>query len=353
MNDWRRRSVLATVAAIPAGALASVAVADSSPQLEADWPSHRGSAGHARVVEDGHEFDGDALEAVWSAAHDGHVAVADGIVYTTTADAVVALDAADGALVWKNAHVEANTPSVDDERVFLTGTEVVALDRTDGTFRWRSDFGTDEAAAWQTVADDTVYVVINGSLYALEPDDGSLRWDVDLARASGSDVGDAFFPETAAADGMVYAATDGAVLAYDSETGDEIWRNDAAPGRDVTLHATAAAVAVTGSGEPGGRLYDPETGVVIDTIDAESPRELALGSELYVARTDRAYRGRSIGDAEIDWTVDVPDAAGPPVIAGDTVYVYGAVVSGDDRRLTALDDRNGTEKWSIAEGDVR
>ncbi|WP_226043056.1 GAF domain-containing protein [Natrinema sp. DC36] len=64
---------------------------DVNPGPNEDWPSHRGDTGHARYIPDGHEFDGEELEAAWSVAGAGAgtVAVADETVYTPTDDDVV------------------------------------------------------------------------------------------------------------------------------------------------------------------------------------------------------------------------------------------------------------------------
>lgn len=276
MSDWSRRSVLTTVAALSAGTVASAGAVggdrdeelpdpaiEATPNLDADWPSHRGGAGHARYVADGPEFDESGLEAEWSIDHHDEIAVADGIVYATIDDGVVALDAADGSLVWENPDVAATAPSVDGERVFLTGTEVVALDRSNGRVGWRTDFGTDEAAAWQTVAYGVVYVVVNETLYALEPEDGSVRWDVASIDEDGD--GSGFVAGTAAANGVVYAATERTMLAYDPDTGEEVWRHESdGPARGSRIHANTTAVVSVGGSDGDRRRYDARTGAVLE-----------------------------------------------------------------------------------------
>ncbi|MDG5821190.1 PQQ-binding-like beta-propeller repeat protein [Natronococcus sp. A-GB7] len=356
MSDWSRRSVLTAVAALPAGTVASAGAVggdrdealpdpdiEATPDLVGGWPSHRGDAGHARYVADGPVFEGGTLEANWSIDHHDEIAVADGTVYATIDDGVVALDAADGALVWENPDVAATAPSVDGERVFLTGTEVVALDRSNGRVRWRTDFGTDEAAAWQTVAYGGVYVVVNGVLYALEPEDGSVRWDVASIDEDGDESG--FVAGTAAANGVVYAATERTMLAYDPDTGEEVWRRESdGSARGPTIQGNATAVISAGGVDGDRRHYDAQTGAVLGTASGASG-EVAMGESVAVTRTDDAYRGRSLEDGETEWILEATTTHGRAAVAGETVY---AVVGDDDgRRLVALDERDGSERWSV------
>ncbi|ELY55420.1 pyrrolo-quinoline quinone [Natronococcus amylolyticus DSM 10524] len=365
MSDWSRRSVLTTVAALSAGTVASAGAVgvdqdeelpnpdfEATPNPDASWPSHHGGAGHARFVADGPEFEGGTLEAAWSIDHHDEIAVADGTVYATIDDGVVALDAADGALVWENPDVAATAPSVDGERVFLTGTEVVALDRSNGRVRWRTDFGTSEDATWQTVAYGGVYVVVNEVLYALEPEDGSVRWDVASIDENGD--GSGFVAGTAAANGVVYAATERTMVAYDPDAGEEVWRRESdGHGRGSTIQANATAVVSAGSSDGNWRRYDARTGSVLGTRASESEGEVALGESVAVTRTDDAYRGRSLEDDGTEWTLEADDTYGSAAVGGDTAYV---AIAGDgeegQRRLLALDSSDGGERWSVADDEV-
>jgi outer membrane protein assembly factor BamB len=364
MSDWSRRSVLTTVAALSAGTVASAGAVggdrdealpdpdiEATPDLDGGWPSHRGGAGHARYVADGPGFEDGTLEAEWSVDHHDEIAVADGTVYATIDDGVVALDAADGSLVWENPDVATTAPSVDGERVFLTGTEVVALDRSNGRVRWRTDFGTDEAAAWQTVAYGGVYVVVNETLYALEPEDGSVRWDVASIDEDGDESG--FVAGTAAANGVVYAATERTMLAYDPDTGEEVWRRESdGSARGPTIQANATAVVSAGGVDGDRRHYDAQTGAVLGTAPGASG-EVAMGESVVVSRTDDAYRGRPLEDEGSGWVLEAADTYGPAAVGGDTAYV--AVAADDDegeRRLLALDERDGSVRWSVADDEV-
>ncbi|WP_306057873.1 outer membrane protein assembly factor BamB family protein [Natronococcus wangiae] len=376
MPDWHRRSILATGAALSAGSvLASVGVGasesddgvdlpdpdlDSDPEPDEDWASYRGGPGHTGFVENGYDLDGESLEAAWSADHDGRVAVADGTVYTSNADGVVALDADDGSTVWENTDLDASDPVVADETVYLIGDEVVALDAEDGTVRWETDFEPEDPVSRHTVAYDAVYVVADGTLSALEAGDGSVRWEIDsvtFEHWDGEEQAYEFVRSPAAANGVVYAATEQTVLALEPETGAEVWRYDEGSYIDILqpIHANSTAVVVEWSTVEKA-VHDPYTGEMERLIPFETSHDLGLDEEIYATGDHHGFYGGSIEGDEYGWDVSVAYNAGQPVISGDTVYVYFGTASGEwgdyDEQLVALDKYDGTEKWTLSEADA-
>ncbi|ELY64726.1 outer membrane protein assembly factor BamB family protein [Natronococcus jeotgali] len=378
MEEWRRRSVLATGAALSIGTgLASVGAEasevdvdelpdpDRDPSPGEDWPSHRGGPGHARYIPDGHEFDGGELEAAWSlegaGTGAGSVAVADDTVYTSTDDGVLALDAADGTVRWENTDIEAGTPSVADESVYLSGTEVVALDRSDGTVRWESEFDPEEELVWQTVAYGGVYAVADGTLYALEADDGSVRWAKESITAAPHGDGEdeyEFVTAPAAANGVIYSVTGAGPIALEPETGAEVWQvGTYVDSRVSTTYATSAAIAYDGASYEEWPLYDAQTGE--SATMASGTREIAFGEEIYVGGgTDYGYSGGSIHGDEYDWNLDMTYTYGQAVVSGDTVYAYFYLDGYNygereyDEDLVALNKYDGSEKWVLSRDDA-
>lgn len=370
---WKRRSVLATGAALSIGTgLASVGAGaaeadvdelpdpDRNPGPDEDWPSHRGDPGHARYVADGHEFDGGALEAAWSVegAGAGTVAVADETVYTPTDDGVVALDATDGTVVWENADIDAGTPSVAGETVYLSGNEVVALDRSDGSVRWETEFDPEAEIVWQTVAYGGVYVVVDGTLYALEGDDGSVRWKKESVGSEDDDDEYEFVAATAAANGVVYSVTSAGPIALEPETGAEVWRESSlVDSYTDTVYATSAAVAYDGGSYEEWPLHDAQTGEF--AAMGHGTREIAFGEEIHVGGgTDHGYSGGSIHGDEYSWGLDVTYTYGQAVISGDTVFAYlyqDGHNYGErdyDEDLVALNKYDGSEKWALSRDDA-
>ncbi|WP_323174113.1 PQQ-binding-like beta-propeller repeat protein [Natrialba sp. PRR66] len=373
---WKRRSVLATGAALSVGTgLASVGAGaseadvdelpdpDREPGPNEDWPSHRGDPGHARYIADGHEFSGGELEAAWSVegAGAGTVAVADETVYTSTDDGVVALDATDGTVRWENTDIDAETPSVAGESVYLSGTEVVALDRSDGSVRWETEFDPEEEIVWQTVAYGGVYAVADGTLYALEADDGSVRWEKESITAApfGNEEDEyEFVTPPAAANGVIYSVTGAGPIALEPETGTEVWQEGTYIGPRVnTIYATSAAVGYDAGAEVGWPLYDAQTGESIAIGDGMS--EIAFGEEIHVgSATNQGYSGGSIRGDEYNWDLDVTYTYGQPVISGKTVYAYLTqdTLNSEERNydevLVALDKYDGSEKWVLSKDDM-
>jgi len=230
------------------------------------------------------------------------------------------------------------SPVVVDGTVYSGSTgdpgDLFALDARDGGLDWR--FGGDGYfRATPTVTADTVYAGTFGkTFYAIDRETGEERWSVD--------VGHRF--DTASAvvvDGMVIVGTigeaplaltaenrdqrfeDGAVVAFDAESGADRWRYDTpgAPsgpgktdGEDVT-GSPAAADGVVYVGTSWGRV------VALDSADGTEQWRTFVGSQA------RAPAER-------------PDLSGP-VVANGRVYVAAY----EDHRVYALDPVTGSEVW--------
>ncbi|MFC6767300.1 PQQ-binding-like beta-propeller repeat protein [Natrinema soli] len=388
MEEWHRRSVLATGAALSAGGLASIGAGSDgddatelpdpnvspNPEMEdEDWPSFAGDAGHARFIEDGHEFDGD-LEVAWTVADDEliptvgspSVAVADGTVYATGPTThtfeqgsfgVAAYDATDGSLRWKNDDINVSDPSVVGDTVYVTGEELFALDVADGSVRWQTEFDPEEPIETQTVAYGAVFVVVDGTLYALESDDGSVRWEIDsVATTDGADEYE-FFASVAAANGVVYAATREISLAIEPATGTEVWRYETRF-TPAQTRATTAAVALGRFSFYERGIRDAQTGEHLE-IGAAEYGDLTLGEEIYTGISAQYLEGASIDGDEYSWEIPILYDAGRPVISGETVYTYFEDESDGmsswpkySDELVALDKYEGTEKWAISRDDA-
>ncbi|WP_293027446.1 PQQ-binding-like beta-propeller repeat protein, partial [Natronococcus sp.] len=398
MTKWRRRSVLTTGATVATGGVLSSVVAgeelsdenlpdpdvEPNPETDAVWPSFDGDAGHARYASDAPEFDGDALEAAWTVEHArGEAAVVDGVVYASSTDGIVALDAADGSTIWEYTDADANRPSVVDDTVYVVDDELYALDAADGDVRWQTEFDPEDSTGTQTVAYGSAFVVVDGTLYALDTDDGSVRWELDAitAESQESDTDDAEFEfrnTTAAANGVVYAlAADddgGARLALDPETGDEIWR------AEYTQHdgfgiprarATTTAVVLGGESYYARDVIDAQTGEDLETGQGPSRSEgidLVLGEEIYIGGYyGDALTATALSDTADGWGIDVlRNVNNAAAIGGDTVYVHindnagtGDTTEADELdhseyhdELVALDKYDGSERWTISADEL-
>lgn len=153
-------------------------------------------------------------------------AVADGTVYTGCNQGsyvhdddewgkVYAVDATEGTELWQfetDRAIECPT-NVVDNTVYV---DQWALSAEDGSRLWRAPTG--RVRAKPTVVDDSVYLGSeDGTVYALDAADGSIRWEFE----TGSNVTSS--PEVV--DETVYVGSeDGNLYALDAETGDEGWR---------------------------------------------------------------------------------------------------------------------------------
>ncbi|ADB62179.1 Pyrrolo-quinoline quinone beta-propeller repeat protein [Haloterrigena turkmenica DSM 5511] len=388
MEEWHRRSVLATGAALSAGGFASIGagsegddavdlpdpdVAPNPEMVDEDWPSFAGDAGHARFIEDGYEFNGD-LEVAWTAAEGDlewphripSVAVADGTVYVTGPTTlafeqgsfgVAAYDAADGSLRWKNDDINVSDPSVVGDTVYVTGEELFALDVADGSVRWQTEFDPEEPIETQTVAYGAVFVVVDGTLYALEADDGSVRWEIDSVATADEEDEYVFFTSVAAANGVVYTATEGITLSVEPETGAEVWRHET-KSTSAQTRATTAAVALGRISFAERQIRDAQTGEHLKIGTAEYG-DLTLGEEMYTGIGAQYLSAMSIKGEEYSWEIPILYDAGQPVISGETVYTYFEDESDGmsswpkySYELVALDKYEGTEKWAISNDDA-
>ncbi|APX96201.1 PQQ-binding-like beta-propeller repeat protein [Natronorubrum daqingense] len=374
MAEWQRRSVLAGGVVLSIGGLASVGAGsdgddtqdlpdpdvDPNPELDEDWPSSDGGPDQSRSIQATREFDGDALEAAWSVDHDGSVAVADDTVYTTSEESVLALEAADGSVVWETDDLDVSGPSVADDTVYLSDSEVVALDRADGRVRWTTDFENGDAGS-QTVAYDAVFVVADGTLYALETEDGSIRWGLESIQDEDGDE-QAFIRDVAAANGVVYAVAEGyRGVALDPETGEEVWQTGIYGGQEIYPNPTRATStgALLGGAYYNREIIDAETGESFEYghIDSEYV-DPVLDEEMSVHGGQHALVGRSYGiDDEYSWGISIHSTQRvSTVITEETVYVY--VMEGDgypdaeySTELVALDRYDGTEQWVLSADD--
>ncbi|MFP9190245.1 PQQ-binding-like beta-propeller repeat protein [Natronosalvus vescus] len=378
MSTYNRRTFLTTGATLAAGiGLASTTTAgatagdadalldpsiDPMPEMDEDWASYRGDPGHTRDVDATYEFDAGALDAAWSVDHDGSVAITNGTVYTSSAEGVIAVDAADGTVVWTNADVEAANPAVIGETVVLANQAgIVALDREDGRVRWERELAGDGEVSEHAVGYGGVYVVADGALYALEIGDGSTRWARDSVTVTtpGSDeeYTFGFNRSPAAANGVVYAATQRTVHAVEPTTGEDVWRDEevyqdfAGP-----IHANSNAVIVDWWSDVEQGVHDAQTGELQELIWSETRHETTLGEEIYVSGNNHSFFASAPEGDDPSWDVSSAYNAGQGVVCGDTVYVHFGDAEAEwseyDEALVALDKHDGSERWSLTTTDA-
>jgi outer membrane protein assembly factor BamB len=224
------------------------------------WQEDRGGAVTDLVADGGrvyaayeggalHAFDAGSGDRVWSVVHDadGARVCTDGDRVYLRADDLLALDSADGSLLWRRSpdgeqtrspRMAGNGSPVVAEGSLLRSDDgsLMALDPATGDERWRVAF--DDVPTVPAAADGLVVVVTqwdaspdfipepmpSGTVHALDADTGTVRWETDL---DGGPVG-----APAVGDGRVHvahadnpsASMDGfGLTTLDAATGGERW----------------------------------------------------------------------------------------------------------------------------------
>lgn len=288
---------------------------------------------------------------IYDGTFHGEPAIVDGTLYVgerQTGGRVHALDAREGSVQWTSDDVGAlAAPAVGYGKVFAANLGdqpgVVALDADRGHFEWRFEF--DHRPTVPTVAYETVFVVGDETLYALEHEEAVVRWERDL------DVTfDAYRTPPAVGDGRLYVLTDGPMYALDPRTGEELWRTEdedfltdagelGATSDRVVARTTDGALAI----------HDAETG---DRVSEISGSRSALDDAGVVRRVDGVLAAHRF-DGGDGWEFQAEELS-RPAIAGDRVYVYVGADGGSAREhhLVALDRDDGGVVWTCEVDEV-
>ena len=138
------------------------------------------------------------------------------LVIASEESAITAISVDDGDELW---NVDGDLEVwADDFLLTSTDEELARVDPADGDEVWSVDIEGDAGAS-----PDAAYVVKNGELRKLSVADGDEEWTVDV------DVEDSDFGNIAVADGYVALSGETEVVAFDGESGDELWTEDAGP----------------------------------------------------------------------------------------------------------------------------
>lgn len=173
--------------------------------------------------------DADTGDEDWRIETHGHLnselTIDDGIIYTEIDEDLVGYSTDDGEeIVRVETEYELDGPvTVVDGVAYCTTTEgIAALDHDE--VLWMTELPGRGGAQMPTVVGNTVYMlggtwvdISTYHLFALDVDDGEILWE--------EGVGQESLQEMTIADGTIYFPdTEGYINAYDSESGDELWR---------------------------------------------------------------------------------------------------------------------------------
>jgi outer membrane protein assembly factor BamB len=170
-------------------------------------------------------------------------------------------------LIWtfENAGKGYSSPAIVDSNIFLTGSQngkahLICLDAKTGKERWRTIIGEDPERGYNTgwgagtrgaptVGSGFVFALsANGELAAVNAADGKVKWKKDLVKDFGGNTPDWGYSESPLLDGgrllITPGGKDGAILALDPATGEEIWRSEGLP--DEAQYSSIVAAEIDG-----------------------------------------------------------------------------------------------------------
>ena len=249
-----------------------------------------------------------------------------GTAFLTRAGETMAVDRRTGEIRWAYAAgTTGSTPTAVGDRVYLGAKSLLALDGRTGERLWRADAVPDHAGELAATA-DTVFAESDGTLFAVDAADGSVRWRTGLeqtvyggpvvgeevvammgsngllqvrSRADGSERWSVQFDRAAQAapaiaDGVVYAVDESpyACRAYDAASGEQLWDTDLGVGSEDRPAVDPETVYVSNQGTLD--LLDRETGEIRRRI----PLDLDTFSQHAIALADDAVFFVGIRDRE-------------------------------------------------------
>lgn len=219
--------------------------------------------------------------------------------------ALCALDASEGSVRWRT-ELEGDglskTPAVGPDAVYVPdGTRrLLALDRATGAIRWTvEDF--DAQVRTPAVAGDRLYVGTGNHVRSLTLD-GETVWRSNAIATSGS----------IAVDGeRVYASAENTLTAVDVDGGDQVWTAGGDVPRTLALGPPAVDDGAVYVGRQGDRTDDGPEGAVV-AFDAESGAERwRVATRGIPAGEGGPYAGTreqlAVGDGTVFVTTDAGD----------------------------------------------
>jgi outer membrane protein assembly factor BamB len=335
-----------------------------------DWPTYGFDAARTHAV----SFDVRPpyrilwkLGGDWSFYEFPPIVVGGRLYVATNHGLVMALDPANGRVLWRHAlgRCTAASPAVAGD-VLVIGvlgppsscdenvrSYVVGLDVNDGRTRWRYDTGGPVETSPLTVGATVVLGSWDGRIDALDAADGRLGWSV---RTNG--------PVKAG------AARSGSTLYVGSYDG-SLYAIEAATGR-VRWHAAAGGPFYATPAVAGGRVVAATTDGVVHAFAAGSGTALwatrigrfaysaaaLANSRVYVGSYDHRLYALDARTGHVLWTYTAPGpVSGAPTVLGGLVYFSscGSCSAYESnpaaRRTFAVDAASGKLVWRFPDGE--
>ncbi|MFF7881861.1 PQQ-binding-like beta-propeller repeat protein [Streptomyces sp. NPDC020794] len=286
------------------------------------------------------------------------MAVADGRIHASDGPTLFALNAREGADLWRLS-TDAWVYSLKADRgTVITGTRgggVQAWEASNGQKLWeitgaQTDFESPEAGP--AVHDGTVYVWKDARLCALEARTGEERWSYPIGDAAS--CGGVPVRITSAPDGYVYISAGTRVLAVDVASGHVRWHFEA-PAVFLSPPTFVSGPAVTG----GGVYLADYLGTVyaLDATDGRDRWRIATEARSSIdpvlVAAGHVHVGSGKGLYTLDAVTGTPkwrfqaggDLVGAPAVAEGRIH-FGST----DHLLYTLKADDGRLRWKLATG---
>lgn len=362
----------------------SAAIALPGMVSNADWPQRGGSVRHAGP----HGALSATPQLVWSVqigsgnSHKNRIdaapVVAGGAVFAMDALAGLTAVSVQGKTLWhadltasfdNGGGLSGGGLAADGARVYATTGygEVVALNASDGAILWRKRLGAMPSGA-PAVAGNLVYVVgDDGTAWALNAATGRIAWQITGAASLGGVHYDAGAAPGVDGGTVIFPFSSGTLMAVEAGTGAAKWTAAVSGSRLGRVYASSGDVTgdpvLSGGilyvGTQGGRTgaYSAADGKRIWTAEegALNP-PLVVGGSVFVVNDDGRLVRLSARDGQTIWAVDLPyfvkarpkkvqaiTASFGPVLAGGHIIVVSS-----DNTLRAFNPTDGSLAAEVA-----
>ncbi|MEZ5913046.1 MAG: PQQ-binding-like beta-propeller repeat protein [Paracoccaceae bacterium] len=354
-----------------------VAISLPGAVSQSSWTQRGGNAQH----NPGHSALAGALNPLWSARigqgddrkHriSADPVAADGRVFTLDSRAQVVATASSGATLW-SADLTPPADRQDDGsggglaygagKVYATTGfgELVALDAASGAVVWRQKFDAPVGGA-PTVADGTVYVAArDASAWAVDGENGKVRWQLPATPSLSGVVGGS--APAISGDLVLFPFSSGEIMAVRRDIGVQVWiaavvgkrlgrtyagisdltGDPVVVGNTVYLgnaSGRAAAIDIT----TGQRLWTARQGTM-------GPIAVVGGALFLVSDEDRLVRLDAATGEEV-WAVDLPYFTKKRIKSRRAIYAhYGPILAGG--RLILASGDGMLRSFDPASGDA-
>ncbi|WP_440770354.1 outer membrane protein assembly factor BamB family protein [Natronorubrum sp. DTA28] len=290
------------------------------------------------------------------------IVVADGVVFAGGRTGLEARRLEDGDLRWDDDESVVFLAAIDGRCYVANSEALVALDAETGDVVWRHELADNSRIRSFLEVEGTVYYTADGDLHGLHADTGDRRWTVDGKGRDGT---------LALADGTLHWTTMQTHRLLEPEGASRPSERSTIPldGYDSRIRPLEPAV-VDGTIALGGFDEDFRHGAPVRSLSSRGtiwsrpfepyvPTPAMVGSRLLATGYDNRSNGgldeSTVASFDLEtgdphWETAVPEPVGPPAVANGVIYTGGGhpnKSATETGHLFALDVETGDVRWDI------